>query len=435
MPCPASQWVPLLYRGFHLACRCLTRSKIRKVIALSVTIKAVGTLLRLGSARLLGATAAALVALPWGSAAPATSGIGLCDAQRSAEETVFLHQQRVLRDPSAVESRAPSRKLPRSSSLSLVPARRSLDVPPVPTSVGEIAIIEATPEIVSPPNQVDLEGRRILITTQSESFQIETSDATALPAISAQGVPLDLGDDDAVRVELPFEFTYYGKTYPGAYVHSDGNLTFVAPEPSSNYRTYARAAGGPPRIAPLFEDMDPSVAGQIYYDASPDSVVVTWHGIPLWAREGVGNLQTFQLTLGADNSIEFRYGDIDLPAAIVGIFPGDVTRASLAVDWSSASADVYDETAILAEVFTSATTIDEFAAFHQFFRSQDDAYDSVILFNDLGPRCQRPYSGACLHCAQRSHRHRQAGVQFGSLLRFAAPHGVVRKHGSDLRLP
>lgn len=381
--CLASISVPLLHRGLHLACRCAT-SKIRKLIALSVTIKAVGVLLQTGPARFLGATAAALAALPTVAAAPAISGIGLCDGQRSAAETVFLHQQHVLRDPGAEESRAPTRNLARSSSPSLVPARRAQDAAPVPTSIGEIAIIEATPEIVSPPSPVDLDGLRILITQRDDRFHVESSASTTLPPISTQGVPLDLGDDDAVRIELPFEFTYYGKTYPGAYVHSDGNLTFVAPEASSNYRTYARAAGGPPRIAPLFEDMDPSVAGRIHYSASPDRVVVAWHGVPLWAKTGVGNLQTFQLTLGADNSIEFRYGDVDLPAAIVGIFPGDVTRPSLAVDWSSASADVFDETAILAEVFTSATTIDEFAAFHQFFRSQDDAYDSVILFNDLG---------------------------------------------------
>ena len=350
----------------------------------SVTIKAVGMLLRKGFERSLGATVAVLVAAPWLSAAPATSGIGLCDAQHNAEESAFLHQQHVLHDPGVERLHAPSRKLPRLLSPAGVPSRRSQDVPPIPTSVGEIAIIEATPEIVSPPNQVDLAGRRILFTPSGEGLQIESSDAAALPPLNTQGVPLDLGDDDAVRIELPFEFTYYGKTYPGAYVHSDGNLTFVAPEASSNYRTYARAAGGPPRIAPLFEDMDPSAAGQIRYAASPDRVVVTWHNVPLWAQTGVGNLQTFQLTLGADNSIEFRYGDLDLPAAIVGIFPGDVTRPSLAVDWSSASADVFDETAILAEVFTSAPTIDEFAAFHQFFRSQDDAYDSVILFNDIG---------------------------------------------------
>ncbi len=338
----------------------------------------------MGSAPVLGATVAVLVAVPWLSAAPATPGIGLCDAQRSAEETAFLHQQRVLRDPGTEQLRTPSRKLPRLSSPIAVPARRSQDAAPIPTSVGEIAIMEATPEIVSPPNQFDLVGRRILITPLGEGFQIESSDATALPPIRTHGVPLDLGDDDAVRIELPFEFTYYGKTYPGAYVHSDGNLTFSVPEASSNYRTYARAASWAPRIAPLFEDMDPSVAGQVHYSASPDRVVVTWYRVPLWAQTGVGNLQTFQLTLGADNSIEFRYGDIDLPAAIVGIFPGEVTRPSLAVDWSSAPESVPDQTAILAEVFTSAPTIDEYAAFHQFFRSHDDAYDSVILFNDIG---------------------------------------------------
>ena len=51
----------------------------------SVTIKAVGMLLRKGFERSLGATVAVLVAAPWLSAAPATSGIGLCDAQHNAE--------------------------------------------------------------------------------------------------------------------------------------------------------------------------------------------------------------------------------------------------------------------------------------------------------------------------------------------------------------
>ena len=331
---------------------------------------------------------AVLATAPWISAAPISTGVGLCGSQRSAQETLFLRQQRVLHDPSLGAPNTPKSKtagkLYRLSSPFSAPIRRSQDTPPVPTSVGGIAIIEATPEIVSPPNLIDLSGRRITITPSSDGSRIVSEDASALRPISTSGVRLDLGDDEAVRIELPFEFTYYGKTYPGAYVHSDGNLTFIAPEASSNYRTYARASGGPPRVAPLFEDMDPSVAGEIRYLSTPDRVVVTWHQVPLWAETGVGKLQTFQLALGADNSIEFRYGDLDLPAAIVGVFPGDVTRPSLAVDWSGPAETVLDQTAILAEVFTSATTIDEFAAFHQFFRSQDDAYDSVILFNDLG---------------------------------------------------
>ena len=342
----------------------------------------------LGPAAALGTAMAALAVVQWASAAPISDGLALCGAQRSAQETLFLRQQRVLHDPGLERPRThalnSSGKLSHLSSPVAAPRPRSQDAPPIPTAVGEIAIIEATPEIVSPPNQFDLAGRRISITPRDEGFRILSADASSLPPIDAAGVLLDLGDDDAARIELPFEFTYYGETYPGAYVHSDGNLTFAAPEASSNHRTYARAAGGPPRIAPLFEDMDPSVAGEIRYAAMPDRVVVTWHRVPLWAETGVGKLQTFQLALGADNSIEFRYGDVDLPKAIVGVFPGDVSRPAVAVDWSVTASSAVDEAGILAEVFTSATTIDEFAAFHQFFRTQDDAYDSVILFNDIG---------------------------------------------------
>jgi uncharacterized protein (TIGR03437 family) len=331
---------------------------------------------------------AALAVVPWVSAAPVSDGLALCGAQRSAQETLFLHQQRILHDPGLAHSRThapkPSGKLSDLPSPPVAPRPRSQDAPSIPTSVGEIAIIEATAEIVSPPNPIDLVGRKISITPSDGGFRILSTDASTLPPISATGVVLDLGDDAAARIELPFDFTYYGTTYPGAYVHSDGNLTFGAPEASSNHRTYARASGGPPRIAPLFEDMDPSTAGEIRYTAMPDRVVVTWHKVPLWAETGVGKLQTFQLTLGANNSIEFRYGDVDLPKAIVGVFPGDVTRPALAVDWSTTASSAVDEAGTLAEVFTSATTIDEFAAFHQFFRTQDDAYDSVILFNDIG---------------------------------------------------
>ena len=347
-----------------------------------------GIRFRLGFARVLGTAIVALAAMLGvsASAAPFTDGIALCGTQRSAEETLFLRQQRLLHDSGlerfSVPRVAPPAKL--SSASTSWPTPRSQDAPAVPNAVGQIAIVEATAEIVSPPNQFDLQGRSVLITPSGNGFHIQAAATRTPTPITPAGVLLDLDDDDAARIELPFEFTYYGKTYPGAYVHSDGNLTFNAPEASSNDRNYARAAGGPPRIAPLFEDFDPSVAGEIRYAATSDRAVVTWYAVPLWAKTGIGKLQTFQLALGADNSIEFRYGDVNLPAAVVGVFPGDVTRPALAVDWSAAASSIFDEAGILAEVFTASTTIDEFAVFHQFLRDHQDAYDSVIVFNEIG---------------------------------------------------
>ncbi len=323
-------------------------------------------------------------------AAPTSGELAICGAPRYAQEALFLRQQRLLHEPELAQTSTapvdPSGKESAFSSLRAGPIRRSQAVPARPTAVGDIAIIEGTPEILTPPNHFDLSGGRIQITPGPNGFQVLTEVSSTLPPIDGRGVVLDLGDDTATRVELPFEFLYYGKTYPGAFVHSDGNLTFSVPEASSNHRTYSRAAGGPPRIAPLFEDLDPSVAGQIRYAATPDRVYVTWDQVPLWAETGVGQLQTFQLVLGADGSIEFRYGDVDLPAAVVGIFAGDVNQPTVAIDWSETPTSVFDGSGTLAEVFTSKTTIDEFAAFHAFFRTQDDAYDSVIVFNDLDLR-------------------------------------------------
>ena len=41
-------------------------------------------------------------------------------------------------------------------------------------------------------------------------------------------------------------------------MNSDGNLTFGAAEFASSERSLGRLTAGPPRIAPLFDDLDPS---------------------------------------------------------------------------------------------------------------------------------------------------------------------------------
>ena len=103
----------------------------------------------MGAAPALGAVIAALGAPPSISAAPASPELAICGAERSAQETLFLRQQRVLHEPGLrdlnTHKSKSTDKLSRLSPPVLAPIRRSQDTPPVPTSVGEIAIIEATP--------------------------------------------------------------------------------------------------------------------------------------------------------------------------------------------------------------------------------------------------------------------------------------------------
>ena len=79
-----------------------------------------------------------------------------------------------------------------------------------------------------------------------------------VPAASAGTLIAGLGDDDSALVPLPFPFPFFGASYRQVYINSDGNLTFLAAESASTARLTGRVTGGPPRIAPLFDDLDPS---------------------------------------------------------------------------------------------------------------------------------------------------------------------------------
>ena len=141
--------------------------------------------------------------------------------------------------------------------------RKAAGLEPEPARIvrpdaGNIAVIDTSDGVVIEPNTFDLGGLSIRFTPNQSGYSA-TSEATAFSDEARdRGLPLLLGDDDAEAVPLPFPFPYFGETQTQAYVHSDGNVTFEQPETSSTARSLARAASGPPRLAPLFSDLDPS---------------------------------------------------------------------------------------------------------------------------------------------------------------------------------
>ena len=309
------------------------------------------------------AVAVALASATVLTAAPAPGENALCGNPRLVQETLFLRQQRVLRDPDVGQPGGARAE----------PSRQ----------VGDIAIIEASPEIVASPNPFDLAGQWIAITPGQAGFDVSPSRSPVQGAIEDRGLPLELGDDEFTGVELPFLFRFYGTGYSRAFVHSDGYLTLGRPAAYASPRTYSVASAGPPLIAPLFTDLDPGAGGRVRFEPSWFRVTVTWHGVPLHSGGGSTRPQTFQLVLHAGGAIEFRYGDVEPESAVVGIFPGDPARPAEAVDWSAADARIFDGASILAEVFGSSPALDEFAVAQAFFRSREDAYDSLIVFGDI----------------------------------------------------
>ncbi len=322
------------------------------------------------------------------SAAPSHEGaVAVCGAPRSAEEVLFLHQQRLhLEDgPARVKDDKVAIDYEDWQQFPLLPEvpRRQEISDQRPIRSGDIALIEATPALLRSPNLVDMSGRRVTITPGPSGFTVGGSALPAGTTVEVTGIPIDLEDDDFAVVEFPFAFPYYGEEYTRGFVHSDGNFSFVYPEWSRLERNYSRAAGGPPRITPFFQDLDPSEGGRVLAAVQGTSLTVTWYDVPLWQEFGLGNHQTFQMILESNGRIEFRYGSLDSPHGVVGVFPGVANRAAVYLDWSNTASTQIPGEPIIAEVFSDKTEMDEFAIVQDFFRHHEDSYDSVVLFNDL----------------------------------------------------
>ena len=137
----------------------------------------------------------------------------------------------------------------------------------------------------------------------------------------AKGTPITLGDDDSVEVEIPFHFEFQGEIYESVFVNSNGNLTFG--EGSTDFtESVTDLLSGPPRIAPLWDDLSPNQGGTVTVDVQPWWVVVTFTDVPeFFATTG----NTFQLFLWYDGTIEINYGGIAAIDGLVGITEGGGT--------------------------------------------------------------------------------------------------------------
>ncbi len=247
---------------------------------------------------------------------------------------------------------------------------------------GEIAVIDDSDGVVLRPNLFDLNTSSVTLTRFDTAYTAQPGPLTLDETARGNGLPLSLGDDDAVQVFLPFPFPFFDASYSVAFVHSDGNLTFVEPDAASSTRSLSRAISGPPRISPLFTDLDPTQAqAAISMYSTGNRFVVTWDNVPEFRFFGIGRRQTFQLILHQDGNIEVHFADVSLNTAVVGIMPGYLQGQSTPADFDEGVPDPID--GALGEIFSPITTIDCFALTQKFYRNHDDAYDFIVVFNDF----------------------------------------------------
>jgi len=140
----------------------------------------------------------------------------------------------------------------------------------------------------------------------------------------AGAAPITLGDDDTVLVAFTTfsggSFQFCGTAYTGVYVNSNGSLTFGAgdTDPSA---TVGELLAGPPRIAALWRDLDPSDASAaVDLTETAELLTVTFTDVPEAGSTSVRN--SFAIRVSNAGSVEIEYMVVASDDALVGISAG-----------------------------------------------------------------------------------------------------------------
>ncbi|PWU01348.1 MAG: hypothetical protein C5B51_22810 [Terriglobia bacterium] len=340
----------------------------------------------------------------------ARQDFGLCGTTReSAQETLFLHRQ-------ATRARAARGLRP-----------LALSAPAANRDIGDIALIEDTDGVVARPNPFSLDNKTLSFAPTAPAapaYRYSVGDQGYDAAAATGGSPLvALDDDDTRLLSLPFTFPFFGANYTQVLVNSDGNLTFGAADKASTDRSLGRVTAGPPRIAVLFDDLDPSkTAGGVRVLSEPGRFVVSWAGVPEYAQSGTGTRQTFQVRLYPDGRVQFSYAGSNPGSAVVGIAPGNLTGSTSLVAFAADPTGIYS--AAVAERFGNTLAIDVVTAAQKFYQTHEDAYDYLVIYNNLG--IEALSSAVAYENTVRSNGlgygvdAQDAGAQYGSPLRLQA---------------
>ncbi|MFQ6026848.1 MAG: hypothetical protein ACE5Q6_04950, partial [Dehalococcoidia bacterium] len=265
--------------------------------------------------------------------------------------------------------------------------RRGISVSTGPSTnsedVGDVAVIVDNGDILIPPkpaNPLDLaDGTGIALSPTAGGFDVSApAPATLDPGI---GAALSLTDDDSEEVLLLAAFPFLGTSYSSVFVNSDGNITLGAGDSASTARNASRHIGGPPRVSPLFADLNPDSGGTVNADVRADRLVVTWSAVPEF---GTTNSNTFQTILHTSGAIEFVYDSLDAEFAVVGVAEGNGTGPINEIDLTQDLPGSFAAGAIFEE-FSPGIAVQQMDVVElakEFYKTHDDKYDFLVMFTD-----------------------------------------------------
>lgn len=254
------------------------------------------------------------------------------------------------------------------------------------SQVGEVAVIRDQGDLLKKANPIDLQGKGL------EFLPGYTASLIPQP-VGPDGTLVRLGDDATLESPLPFAFPFFGAAYDKVFINSDGNLTFTRGDASSTDRDLARLVSGPPRIAPLLADLDPSAGGSVTTTARADVFIVKWTNVPQF---GVPDKNTFQVSLFPNGRIVFAYDPVNLSPSlsegVVGISAGGGAEGLSIVDLTATAATAF--TTSIAESFSLENDISLTAIARALYSAYSDDFNQIVVYTNRTyiPRSQSAFA-------------------------------------------
>ena len=229
------------------------------------------------------------------------------------------------------------------------------------------------------------------------------------------GEPLPLGDDDSIELFPPFPITVCGQTYNSLWVNSNGSVSFGAGSTDFS-ESVADHLNGPPRIAGLWDDLNPTAGGTVTFDEDNFSFYVNFTDVPEFFQT---TPNTFTIRIDKrptpkpvtvddpddappappGNRFEVTYGVISAADGLAGYSCGGAVTSGVEeeIDLSAVSGRVRTRNQTAGyEIFTTGETNDlaESRVRFQGTREFRDVYETNNVFSDA-PKIRRlPFNTA-----------------------------------------